>query len=49
MFNLYDVAIIDNDFNFKIIQVLALSEIDAMHIVELKYTDICIKGVEISL
>lgn len=37
MFNLYDVAIIDSDYNFKIIQVLALSEVDAMHIVEIKY------------
>lgn len=36
MFNLYDVAIIDNDFNFRIIQVLALSEIDARHICEIK-------------
>lgn len=45
MFNLYDVAIIDSDYNFKIIQVLALSEIDAMHIVEIKYANACIKDV----
>ena len=49
MFNLYDVAIIDSDYNFKIIQVLALSEVDAMHIVEINYTDCVVKDAIISL
>lgn len=49
MFNLYDVAVIDSDCNFKIIQVLALSEIDAMHIVEIKHTDCVVKDAVISL
>lgn len=47
MFNLYDVAIIDNDFNFRIIQVLALSEIDAWNICEIK--GYCVKDVAKSI
>lgn len=31
MFDLYDVAIIDSNYNFKIIQVFAMSEIDALN------------------
>ena len=48
MFNLYDVAIIDNDFNFRIIQVLALSEIDAQNICEIKgyYVKDVVKSIE---
>ena len=49
MFNLYDVAIIDSDYNLKMIQVLALSEIDAMHIVEIKYTNCVVKDAVASL
>ena len=49
MFNLYDVALIDSDCNFKIVQVLALSEIDAMCIAEIKYTDCVVKDTIISL
>ena len=36
MFNLYDVTVIDNDFNYRFIQVLAMSEVDARHICEIK-------------
>ena len=36
MLNLYDVTIIDDDFNYKFIQILAISEIDARHICEIK-------------
>ena len=49
MFNLYDVAVIDGNYNFKIIQVLAMSEIDAMHIVEIKNTDCVVKDAVVSL
>lgn len=49
MFDLYDVAIIDSNYNFKIIQVFAMSEIDAMHIVEVKYTNCVIKDAVKSL
>ena len=49
MFSLYDVTIIDDDFNYKFIQVLALSKIDAMHIVEIKYPSAYIKGIEKSI
>lgn len=49
MFDLYDVAIIDSNYNFKIIQVFAMSEIDAMNIVEVKYTNCVIKDAVKSL
>lgn len=49
MFNLYDVAVIDNNYNFKIIQVFAMSEIDAMHIVELKHTNCIVKDAVMSI
>ena len=49
MFNLYDVAVIDGKSNFKIIHVLAMSEIDAMHIVAIKHTDCVVKDAVISL
>ena len=49
MFDLYDVTIMDDDFNYRFIQVLALSKIDAMHIIEIKYPNAYIKGIEKSI
>lgn len=46
----YDVAIINKSGWFEIVQnVLALSEVDAMHIIEIKYTDCVVKDAIISL
>lgn len=47
MFGLYDVAVIDDGF-FRIIQVLALSEIDAKNICEIKgyYVKDVVKSLE---
>lgn len=46
----YDVAIINKNGWFEIVQnVLALSKIDAMHIVEIKYTDCVVKDAVISV
>ena len=48
MFSLYDVTIIDNDFNYRFIQVLAMSEVDARHICEIKgyYVKAVAKSIE---
>ena len=33
---LYDVLVLNNDFSYSIIQVIAMSEVDAWHICEVK-------------
>ena len=48
-FNCYDVAVIKNGY-LEIIQVLASSEMDAMHLVEIRYgNEVVVKDAAISL
>lgn len=48
MFDLYDVTVIDDDFNYRFIKVLAISEVDAQHICEIKgyYVKAIAKSIE---
>ena len=48
MYMLYDILVLNDDFTYSIIQVIAISEIDAWHICEVKgyYVKDVVKSLE---